>query len=971
MIFNKITIPPAVLLLSCISLSGQNPPEQVYSCRQTETAIRLDGKGEDPAWRHAMEIPNFFTPRSKKTEAEKATTGTRAKLLWDARYLYYFAEMEDGDLKAERKARDDQLWLDDVFELFFKPSPENTGYYEFQATPLGTLLDIFYPERTPDRYNENKNKGKFGHAAKVVVNGTLNNSDDKDTGWQVEGRIPWSDFKALGGGPKLGDQWRFMLCRYDYDPRFENRNQAELTVSSPLMTRDFHNYEDFAPIKFEGVYNPRTGLPAHLQKVGPVKTNLVGSPEPPPPYKAEAAPGFAPISRLIDFQFEPGTGQMIYVDQPPGIQGSRLVRLLDRKKNETKVLLEFPNETMYSIEFHPDYEKNGHIFASHFGPKKGEREDRRVQVKRFVMKRDGSGELESDQGEIIIQWKTWGHTGGAMAFDDDGIFYVTTGDGTGDSDTELSGQDLSRPLAKVLRIDVDNPADGKAYSVPKDNPFLDLEGACPETFAYGLRNPWRMVWDKKLKRLWVGNNGQDRYEQVYLVERGANYGWSVYEGGHVFYAERKRGPHPVSPPTLEHDHGESRSLTGGMVYSGDVLPDLKSAYIYGDHSTGKIWAARHDGEKVTWSAEIADTTLGISQFNNDPKTGDLLVAHHGPERDGGGLYRLIPNPADPNAPPFPKKLSETGLFKNVKTHQVREEFLGYDVNVPQWVDGAECDRYFGLSPEARTIRFGGNRGWNLPDGAVAFQTLSRDGRRLETRVMIKQDKEWGGYSYAWNESQTDAELVPAEGGEIALGEGKIWPIPSRVDCMNCHSRATNFLLGLETSQMNRDRDYGDGFVANQIGVMDDLGLFLQASAKKRSTTLRGTPQTLPKLADPFDEKNPDINARARALLHARCSGCHREAGGGNAMIHLQHFSKPDKFGVINVAPNHGDQGLEGGDIKIVKPGDPSRSVMFHRVTKTGPGKMPPIGSQTPDPKVGAILLRWILEMKEEDSPEED
>ena len=148
--------------------------------------------------------------------------------------------------------------------------------------------------------------------------------------------------------------------------------------------------------------------------------------------------------------------------------------------------------------------------------------------------------------------------------------------------------------------------EGKQYSVPKDNPFLHIKDAVPETWAYGLRNPWRMHCDKKTGHLWVGNNGQDLWEQVYFIRKGDNYGWSVMEGSHPFYSLRKPGPTPFVKPIAEHHHSEARSLTGGIVYYGSKFPELQGCYIYGDHSTGKIWGIRHDGEKVTWHKEIAD-----------------------------------------------------------------------------------------------------------------------------------------------------------------------------------------------------------------------------------------------------------------------------------------------------------------------------------------------------------------------------
>ena len=149
-------------------------------------------------------------------------------------------------------------------------------------------------------------------------------------------------------------------------------------------------------------------------------------------------------------------------------------------------------------------------------------------------------------------------------------------------------------------IDVDHADPGRAYSVPKDNPFAGVAGVRPETWAYGLRNPWRMTVDEKTGHLWVGNNGQDLWETAYLIQKGANYGWSVVEGSHPFYPSRKAGPTPFSPPTVEHHHSESRSLTGGIVYYGSRHAELRGAYLYGDYSTGKVWGVRHDGTKVTW-----------------------------------------------------------------------------------------------------------------------------------------------------------------------------------------------------------------------------------------------------------------------------------------------------------------------------------------------------------------------------------
>ncbi len=932
--------------------SQDKKPE--FLCRQTEEAIRIDGKADENAWTTAQTISPFLIPLGK--ESRETETITSAKLLWDDKHLYFFAEMEDEDLLAKVKQHDGPIWFDDVFELFFKPKESEPGYYEFEINAMGIVLDMFIPEYSADLYEKHKSERKFSVVSKVLADGTVNNSHDKDKGWSVEGRIPWTDFAVTGGKPDPGAQWLFNLCRYDYSS--VSIKKPELSVSGPEMPGDFHAHQYFSKIRFVGPWDPREDLPEHVQKIaGFGGSKLIGSPDPPLPYTV--APAFEKhrVSRLITFKFEPDTGRMIYVDQPPGVKNSRLMRY-DPKTGGEQILLD-PPEIIYDVEFHPRFEENGQIFLSVHGPAEADRFDKRVQVFRFVLDRNSDLAPKFEDGELIIEWPSRGHTGGAMAFDDEGLFYLTTGDGTSDSDTNLAGQNLSVIHAKVLRIDLEHTDGGRAYSIPPDNPFLDRKNVRPETFAYGLRNPWRSDWDHKLKRLWVGNNGQDRLEQVYLIERGGNYGWSVYEGSGVFYGERERGPDPILLPTAEHDHGESRSLTGGIVYTGDKYPDLKNAYLYGDHSTGKIWAVLHDGEKVVWDKEIADTSLKITEFGVDPETGDLLISSH-ENVPAGGLYRLVPNETSSTAQEFPKLLSETGMFQSVEDHQVMDALLPYSVIVPEWLDGAKADRFLCLPDEEARFSFAPRRGWTFPDGTVAIQTIfdgeGKQARRIESRILKKEQNEWAAYSYLWNEEQTDASLVSADGFEKEIN-GRKWKVPSRSDCMVCHSRAANFVLGLQTPQMNRDHDYGGGYVRNQLELMNDLGFFLRSATGKRNSTLRGPAEEQPRLTDPFDS-SALIDLRARSYLHATCAHCHVESGGGNASMDLRDFVDFERFNVIGVAPKHSDQGL-GKSALLIAPGDPSNSVLVNRCVKTGPGKMPPMGSLLPDSRAVAMLMEWV------------
>ena len=257
---------------------------------------------------------------------------------------------------------------------------------------------------------------------------------------------------------------------------------------------------------------------------------------------------------------------------------------------------------IYGLTFHPGYQTNGHPFR--LQQRSVGKPDRTNRVSRFTVARQAPHSIDSASEHIILEWKSAGHDGGDLAFGLDGMLYITSGDGTSDSDGWVSGQDVSNLLATLLRIDVDHVEAGRTYSVPSDNPFIGLPNARPEIWAYGFRNPWRMTVERKTGHVWVGNNGQDLWETAHFVRRGENYGWSVYEGSHPFYLNRPRGPTPIVKPTIEHHHSEFRSLTGGIVYYGDKLPDLNGVYVYGDYSTGKIWGARHDGHRLTWQAGI-------------------------------------------------------------------------------------------------------------------------------------------------------------------------------------------------------------------------------------------------------------------------------------------------------------------------------------------------------------------------------
>jgi uncharacterized repeat protein (TIGR03806 family) len=704
--------------------------------------------------------------------------------------------------------------------------------------------------------------------------------------------------------------------------------------------------------------------PFGLEKRVPWTTSrLVGSPEPPPLYTVEKTFTNIVWKSPLYVAAEPGTDELLVITQ--GGENNKPSKILRLKNNaattETETLLEVTNRLVYGLTFHPRYRTNGYLFVFSNGPTG--KDDRTNRISRFTVVREAPHRCDPASERIIIEWKSAGHDGGDLAFGNDGMLFISTGDGTSDSDGWVSGQDVSNLLAAVLRLDVDHPDPGRLYSVPADNPFVRFPGARPEIWAYGFRNPWRLTVDRKTGHLWVGNNGQDLWETAYFVRRGDNFGWSVYEGSHPFYLNRPRGPTPIVKPTIEHHHSEFRSLTGGVVYYGDKFSELNGVYVYGDYSTGKIWGARHDGERLTWHQELTDTSLQIAGFGTDQK-GELLVVDL-----GSGIYRLARTPKDLPPAKFPTKLSETGLFASVKDHRAEPALIPYSVNAPGWADGARAERFIALPGETK-ITYKNSRGWDFPDGAVLVQTLSLKldagrsaPRRIETRLLLRQQGEWAGYSYRWNSEETEATLVSIQGDDAVLkisdssgGRGvreQKWRFPSRSECMMCHARAVNFVLGLSELQMNKEHDYG-GVQDNQLRTLEHMGIFTGALPK--SGEKRG------KLANPYDTST-DLEALARSYLHANCSVCHVEAGGGNAQMELEFTRERDKMNLFSARPQHDTFGIDNA--MLVTPGDPNRSVLYQRISRRGPGQMPPLGTAVVDQHAVQVIREWIAQMKPE------
>ena len=259
---------------------------------------------------------------------------------------------------------------------------------------------------------------------------------------------------------------------------------------------------------------------------------------------------------------------------------------------------------------------------------------RRSVLSRFTV--DG-GVADPDSERVImeIEQPHSNHNGGQIAFGPDGYLYVGLGDGGSRGDPQGNGQNLSTLLGSIIRVDVSALDENGSYAIPADNPFVGVEGARGEIWAYGIRNPWRFSFDRESGELWMADVGQNRFEEVNIVRRGLNYGWNIMEGSSCFKPSRGCDSRGLEMPIAEYGRDGGCSVTGGYVYRGERLPSLYGAYVYGDFCSGKIWGLRYEDGRVTEQLELVDSRLEISSFGED-QSGEMFILSF-----DGGIYRLV------------------------------------------------------------------------------------------------------------------------------------------------------------------------------------------------------------------------------------------------------------------------------------------------------------------------------------------
>ena len=721
-----------------------------------------------------------------------------------------------------------------------------------------------------------------------------------------------------------------------------------------------------------------------------IQNTTLNVPATPPVTTYTTTPAFGALTfnQPINMATVPGDAQRLFVVQRAGIirmianvnapTSAVFLDLAALCTSRGETLLTNVDRGLMSMAFHPQHAANGRFFVWYSVQAGGQSYFR---ISRFNVQA-GNPNLADTASEVTLiqQLDPNGfHLGTDMHFGNDGYLYVSLGDGGGQNDSRRYGQriDLNFHCA-LLRLDVDRlPANVEpnthasvplysgfaAYKVPANNPFVTANPTVPfngqnlpaanvrtEFFSVGLRNPFRFSVDAPTGEILIGDVGQSAREEVNVAANGANFGWSWREGTIAGPNAGEALPgftytNPLYEYTLGSGEYQGHSITGGIVYRGANLPDLAGDYIFADFVDGHIWAMRR-----TPAVSVTRITGNAGQvaFRADPSNGDVLMVDIGE----GRIQRLVAGTGGS----FPQTLSDTGLFADLTDLAPAPGVLPYSPNVAFWSDFANKRRWFTV-PDSSDMTWSRDDAFTFPNGTIWVKHFDLEttrgnpatSQRIETRLLVKNAAGSYGVSYRWNPAQTEATLV-ADGGEafainvIENGIPRVqnYRIPSRAECIACHTPQAGHALSFNTRQLNRSTTT-NGFTGNQLSLLHSAGYF---------TNTPDSPNILPRHVR-SDETQFSLEARVRSYLAVNCANCHQNGGSWDGRAQLTLAATQ----LIN-----GTATQNGGNPanRLIVPGDTAHSIVLNRVAVTnGFTRMPPLGSNELDAAGIALLTEWI------------
>lgn len=648
-----------------------------------------------------------------------------------------------------------------------------------------------------------------------------------------------------------------------------------------------------------------------------------------------------------------------------------------KAKNEGELMTD-SEMGLVGMAFHPEYAKNGYFYLAYdFGVQENGQTVMFDRVARFsVSKSDPSLADPNSELPMITQLDlATNHNAGDLHFGADGYLYYAMGDEGNQYDHYDNARHINKDFfSAIFRLDVDrkpgnlepNPhkqasttypsaVNAGSYKVPADNPFVNatMHNGLPvnkatlrtEFWVCGLRNPWRFSFDPKTNDMYIGDVGQDRWEEVDIGKAGYNYGWSYYEGTHdgPRLKELPANGDVLTPPIYEYPHGEGSvfngiAVIGGVVYRGSRLPELNGTYIFGDYGTRRVWGLVQVGTK--WVPSLLDTFGGMTSFNVDPANGDILITDL-----GGNVGRLVR--AEKPAEPPPAVLSQTGVFSNTATLAAVLGVQAYEPIQPGWNGNVTTQHWFGI-PNGSKIIFHTTGDWEFPTGMVWAQQIDAGGRKLETRLLVKTEDSVYGLTYKWRADQTDADLVP-EGGLTdaapASSTGPGWHYPGRAECAMCHAATVGYAPGFNTWQLNHPM-VGNPQVT-EVKALLDSGYMEDRN--------RDQVKAWPTYAALSDNSQP-VEARVKSYLAVNCAACHQPGGLGLGVWDARPNTPLRDARIVGaqLVSNFGDAAN-----RVIAPGDVQHSMMLRRLKGDGVPKMPLIGVPYVDGNAVALITQWI------------
>jgi glucose/arabinose dehydrogenase/mono/diheme cytochrome c family protein len=636
---------------------------------------------------------------------------------------------------------------------------------------------------------------------------------------------------------------------------------------------------------------------------------------------------------------------------------------------------------LLGMAFHPGFQTNGWFFVYYSWMETlAGVTNTYNRLSRFTVPREGDGLPDPNSETILFSQLDPGlnHNAGCLQFGPDGYLYLGVGDGSVWDDRITQRIDRGF-FGGILRLDVDrrpenlppNPGYGsnpEAYSVPRDNPFvgrteylvgdhrvwsgLDPASLRTEFFAIGMRNPWQFSFDPATGDLWANDVGNGAREEINRVLPGLDYGWPWSEGTLPLVDP------PVTaaePPVFEYSHFSGRiAITASRFYRGTNYPSLDGAYLFCDW-TGDLGALRAGGTNppsVHWFSSLGNTV----SFGADPRDGALLLT---PSPDGK-VKKLVAEPA--GGQEWPARLSELGVFENLKTLSPRPGLVPYEVSNPFWSDFAIKRRWFALPGSDSRITFRRDQPWSFPAGTVWVKHFDRpyyrptgSPFRTETRILVKTESGVSGASYRWNDAGTEAELVPA-GGTTAIfnvwsGDSLVpqtWRFPGRSECLRCHDGAQGGAAGFNTVQLNRQVRRGVHLLS-QLDAMVSDGYFENPPT---NTFL------LPALS-PTSDETVSVESRVRSYFAANCVQCHHPGALNRASWDARPGIPLDAMGLLEVAES---VPIGTNRMDLISPGKPEQSALYLRISALGANHMPPLATYELDAASIRLIERWIREV---------